>query len=123
MKPSVERGLAAMALGAVLVIAPPPSRAAAEEPDAVALWKKQCASCHGADGRGRTKAGRKAGVHDYTDPEVRAALVEAEMVATIEGGAENPDTGKTRMKAFREKLTDAEIRALVAHVLKLSEAS
>jgi len=37
-------------------------------------WEKQCAKCHGPDGKGDTKMGKKAGVKDYTDAKVLAEL-------------------------------------------------
>jgi cytochrome c553 len=42
--------------------------------ETVALWKEHCASCHGMDGRGKTKAGRKAKVKDLTDKKYQAKL-------------------------------------------------
>jgi cytochrome c len=44
--------------------------------DAKETWDKQCAKCHGADGKGQTKMGQKAGAKDYTDPKVQEALKE-----------------------------------------------
>ncbi len=38
--------------------------------DAKENWEKNCAKCHGADGKGDTKMGKKVGVKDYTDPKV-----------------------------------------------------
>lgn len=38
------------------------------------LYDKQCAKCHGEDGKGQTKMGQKLGAQDYTDPAVQAAL-------------------------------------------------
>ena len=40
--------------------------------DVPALWKKNCASCHGEDGKGQTKAGKTKKVEDLTNPEIRA---------------------------------------------------
>src|SRR6185436_576071 len=40
--------------------------------DAKELWEKNCASCHGKDGKGDTKMGQKAGVKDYTDAKFQA---------------------------------------------------
>ena len=77
-------------------------------------WSKHCASCHGKDGKGETKAGRKAGVKDQTDPKYQLTLVDDKMIrAIIDGLKEN---GKEKMKPFRDKLSDAEANALAAHV-------
>ena len=76
-------------------------------------WDKQCAKCHGAGGKGDTKMGKKLEVKDYTDPKVQAAMKDDEMTDAIKKGKKEGD--KTKMKAFPE-LSDAEVKALVAHV-------
>src|SRR5690242_10021542 len=81
--------------------------------DAKENWDKQCAKCHGADGKGDTKMGKKLEVKDYTDAKVQAAMKDDEMAKVIKEGKKEGD--KTKMKAFTE-LTDPEIKALVAHV-------
>jgi len=42
--------------------------------DAKALYEQQCAKCHGPDGKGDTKMGKKMGAKDYTNPKVQAEL-------------------------------------------------
>jgi len=37
-------------------------------------WTKNCAACHGKDGKGETKAGKKADVKDLTDANYQASL-------------------------------------------------
>lgn len=82
--------------------------------DARPLWDKHCAACHGKDGKGDTKMGRKEGARDYTDPKVQETIKDdAGFKAIKEGLIEN---GKVRMKPFGEKLSDEEIRALMAFV-------
>jgi cytochrome c6 len=76
-------------------------------------WDKQCAKCHGADGKGDTKMGKKLEVKDYTDAKVQAAMTDEEMTKIIKQGKKEGD--KTKMKAFTD-LTDPEVKALVAHV-------
>ena len=54
--------------------------------DVAANWKKNCASCHGQDGKGQTKMGKKLGANDYTDPAVQAGFTDEEAFkATKEG--------------------------------------
>jgi len=84
--------------------------------DVAAVWKKNCASCHGEDGKGQTKAGRIKKVQDFTNAEVRAKFDRDRMIKSVKGGI-NDDAGKERMKAFAEKLSEAEITALVDHVI------
>lgn len=83
--------------------------------DAKAIWDKDCAKCHGAEGKGDTKMGQKLKVKDYTDAKVQAEMKDAEMVKAIKEGVKEKDTGKTQMKAFPD-LTDDEIKALVKHI-------
>ena len=80
-------------------------------------WENHCTKCHGADGTGQTKAGRKLNVKDYTDPKVQAEMKDAEMVkATAEGVKDK--NGKERMKAYKDELSPAEINDLVAYIRK-----
>ena len=82
--------------------------------DAKELWDKNCASCHGKDGKGETKMGKKAGVKDYTDAKVQEALKDDAAFKAVKAGLKDGD--KELMKPFAEKLTDDEIKALIAYV-------
>ena len=82
--------------------------------DVAENWTKHCASCHGKDGKGQTKAGRMAGVKDQTDPAYQTSLTDDKMFQSIKNGLK--EGTKERMKPFADKLTDEEIKALVAHV-------
>jgi len=57
---------------AVFITAMTSGRAA----DAKENWEKNCLKCHGADGKGDTKLGKKAGVKDLTDPKVQAGFTD-----------------------------------------------
>ncbi len=87
--------------------------ATARAADVKETWDKQCAKCHGADGKGDTKMGKKLEVKDYTDAKVQAAMTDEEMSKIIKQGKKEGD--KTKMKAFND-LSDSDIKALVAHV-------
>ena len=87
--------------------------------DLAANWTTHCASCHGKDGKGLTKAGRMAGVKDQTDPAYQAGLNDEKMFKSVKEGLK--DGGKEKMKPFAEKLSDDEIKALVAHVRSLKK--
>jgi len=82
--------------------------------DVAENWSKNCLSCHGKDGKGQTKAGRKAGVKDMTDAQYQAELTDEKAVKTIKEGI--TEDGKEKMKPYADKLTDEEIKALVAKV-------
>ncbi|MBI3849855.1 MAG: cytochrome c [Verrucomicrobia bacterium] len=78
-------------------------------------WTKNCAACHGKDGKGETKAGKKAEVKDLTDATYQASFTDEQMFKQIKEGMKD-QSGKEKMKAFAGKLTDEEIKALVTHV-------
>lgn len=80
-------------------------------------WDNECASCHGADGKGQTKQGKKLKVKDYSDAKVQAELKDEEMHKAIVEGVKAE--GKERMKAFKEILSEEETKELVAYIRKL----
>ena len=77
-------------------------------------WEKNCAKCHGTDGKGDTKMGKKVGVKDYTDPKVQAEMKDEAMTKAIKEGVKDGETVK--MKGFGDALSDDEIKALVKYV-------
>lgn len=87
--------------------------------DAAANWGQHCASCHGKDGSGSTTMGKKLGVKDYRDAKVQAAFSDGELESAIKSGVK--EGGKEKMKAFKDKLSDDEIKALVAYVRTLKK--
>jgi cytochrome c553 len=80
--------------------------------DAKALWDKQCAKCHGADGKGQTKAGKKAEAKDMTDAKWQANLTDERAFKSIKEGMKDGD--KVIMKPI-EGATDDDVKALVAY--------
>ena len=79
--------------------------------DPSALWGQHCASCHGKDGSGNTTMGKKLGVKDYTKDQ---GFSDAEAANVIKNG-------KGKMKAYKDKLSDTDVRALVAWVRSLKK--
>lgn len=82
--------------------------------DAKALYEKECAKCHGSDGKGDTKMGKKLGAKDYTDPKVQEALTDEAAFKAIKEGFKDKD-GKTLMKPA-EGMSDDDIKALVKYM-------
>lgn len=82
--------------------------------DAAAVYSKNCASCHGKDGSGDTKMGKKAGARDYRDAKVQGSFSDAEALAAIKDGVKKD--GKEKMKSFSAKVSDAEAKELVAYI-------
>lgn len=78
------------------------------------LYDKHCAKCHGMDGKGKTKMGRQSGVKDYTDPKVQEAMKDDVALKTVKEGI--TEKGKERMKPYANELSDADIKALIAHM-------
>ena len=76
-------------------------------------WEKSCAKCHGPDGKGDTKLGKRVEVKDFTDAKYQASMKDEDMIKTIKDGVKNG--AKIRMKAA-EGLSDEEIKALAAYV-------
>ncbi|MEY4938809.1 MAG: hypothetical protein RIQ93_544 [Verrucomicrobiota bacterium] len=82
-------------------------------------WENHCTKCHGDDGKGQTKAGKKLDVRDYTDPKVQAEMKEEPMTKAIADGVF--EKGKERMKAYKDELSAEEIKELVAYVRKFKK--
>jgi mono/diheme cytochrome c family protein len=72
-----------------------------------ATYKAKCQNCHGATGLADTAVGRALKVKPVTDPAVRK-LSEAAMLDATRNGL-------NKMQAFKDKLTDAEIRESTAY--------
>jgi mono/diheme cytochrome c family protein len=77
--------------------------------DVAEVYAKNCASCHGKDGKGETAMGKKSKVKDYTDAKVQAAFTDAEALKAIL-------EGKEKMKSYKDKVTEAEAKELVQYV-------
>jgi mono/diheme cytochrome c family protein len=95
------------------------SAISARAADVKTNWDNNCAQCHGKDGRADTKMGKQLNAKDLTDPKVQAAFTDAKATQSIKEGVKQ--NGKTTMKAFGGKLTDQEIKALVAYVRTLKK--
>jgi cytochrome c6 len=80
-------------------------------------WENHCTKCHGDDGKGQTKAGKKLQLKDYTDAKVQAEMKDEEMIKVITGGLTDK-AGKEKMKAYKDELSSDEIKDLVAYIRK-----
>src|ERR1022692_2450910 len=52
-------------------------------------WAKKCAGCHGPDGKGDTKMGKKLEIKDFTDAKYQASLKDEDMLKAIKEGVKN----------------------------------
>ncbi|MBE0541368.1 MAG: cytochrome c [Verrucomicrobia bacterium] len=92
---------------------------AVQAQDAKVIYDKECAKCHGADGKGETKMGKKMGAKDYTDPKVQEAIKDEAIFKAIKEGFKDK-SGKVVMKPT-EGIKDAEIKAVVAYMRKFKK--
>jgi cytochrome c6 len=77
-------------------------------------YKAHCTKCHGEDGKGDTKMGKKSGCKDYTDAKVQEEMKDDKAFKALKEGMKEGD--KEVMKPFGDKLSDDEIKALIAHM-------
>ena len=76
-------------------------------------YKAKCASCHGADGLAATPMGKMFKIASFKDP-AQVKLSDAELIAST-------TKGKGKMPAYAGKLTDAQIKDVVAHIRTLQK--
>ncbi len=82
--------------------------------DAEASYKKSCASCHGADGKGQTVMGKKSKAKDYTTAEGQKWTDDEGVKAILEGAG--------KMKGYKDKgISEADAKALVAYIRKFKK--
>lgn len=97
----------------VIGLAPVTAQTQSGPADGAALYKAKCAMCHGPDGAGKTPMGQKLNIRDLQSADVQkqadAAL--SQIIAQ----------GKGKMPAFGQKLTDDQIKLLVAHIRTLGK--
>jgi cytochrome c553 len=77
------------------------------------IWAAKCKGCHGADGKAKTKIGIKEKIDDLTTAEWQAELSDQAILQVITSGS---DKKGSKMKAFKDKLTSAEIASLVPYI-------
>lgn len=75
------------------------------------VYKAKCASCHGADGKGATPAGKATKARDFSSDEVKKET-DAEWTEIIV-------KGKNKMPAYDKKLTESEVKDAVAYIRSL----
>ena len=86
--------------------------AAEEPPKRSAVWDANCSVCHGDDGRGRTEEGLKKRARDLADPKWQASVSDGRLTSSIKRGHD-------KMPAFGRKLSDEQVKALVAEIRAL----
>ena len=104
-----------MLLGAAIILTGMASLAAADPPaDLRQFWEKNCASCHGVDGKADTKAGKKIGAINFSEAKNQEKFSDEQMFQSIKDGVKDKE-GRFTMKPA-ENVTDEQIKSLVAYV-------
>jgi cytochrome c6 len=81
--------------------------------DGAGDFKAKCAMCHGADGSGGTATGKSLKVRDLGSADVQGQT-DAQLTEII-------TSGKDKMPAYKGKLTDDQIKGLVAYIRTLAK--
>ncbi|HXG59043.1 MAG TPA: cytochrome c [Thermoanaerobaculia bacterium] len=106
----MSRNTTAVLLALIVMLAAVPSFAAS---DGAALFKSKCAVCHGEDGSGNTKMGKTMKLRPLGSPEVQKQTDKELYAWTAEG--------KGKMPAYKNKLSEEDINALVAFMRTLAK--
>jgi mono/diheme cytochrome c family protein len=77
------------------------------------IYKSKCQMCHGADGTGNTPAGKSTKVNPFNSPDV-IKMSDDELIAVTK-------KGKNKMPAYAGKLTDDQIKDVIAHIRTLQK--
>jgi mono/diheme cytochrome c family protein len=87
--------------------------ASGQEPKRSAAWETYCTACHGPDGKAQTEEGKRKGARNLADPRWQATVSDMRLESSIA-------RGRDKMPSFGKKLTEAQVKALVAEVRALS---
>ncbi|MFO1352082.1 MAG: c-type cytochrome [Gammaproteobacteria bacterium] len=98
---------------ATLALAVGWNKAAADAPTPDKLYRQYCAVCHGDHGDGQSHANRglQPPPRDFTTPEAAVELSRERMITSVRDGRPG-----TAMVAWKNRLSDREIAALVDHI-------
>ena len=81
--------------------------------DVAATFKAKCAGCHAADGSGDSPAGKAMKTPDLRSDEVQK-MTDAQLIDAT-------TNGKGKMPAYKGKITDDQIKDLVAFIRTLAK--
>lgn len=102
-----------LALGAHSLGSPLP-RGSQKNPDSNSLFAKNCATCHGKDGKAKTFKAKFNHARDLTNPEWQVSVTDERLFNSI-------TNGRGHMPAWGKKLSEGEINSLVAYVRQLKK--
>lgn len=102
--------LATMAALALLFVG---SACAQGQSSGADVYNAKCKMCHGADLKGNTPGGKMTHAQPLDSPEV-VKKSDADLIATTRNG-------KNKMPAFAAKLSDPQIKAVIAYIRTLQK--
>ena len=100
--------MAALILLAALIAGPAFSQATGAD-----LYRTKCVMCHGADGLATTPTAKNFKVLSFKAPEMIKAS-DAQLAAST-------NDGKGKMPAYKSKLTDAQVKDVIAYIRTLQK--
>ena len=106
----IRTGSAVLILAALVLVVNMPAQAQ----DGAALYKAKCSVCHADDGSGSGATGKQLGVKDLRSDDVQKQT-DAQLTDAITNGM-----GK-KMPAYKGKITDDQIKGLVAYIRELAK--
>ncbi|MDO8543688.1 MAG: cytochrome c [Opitutaceae bacterium] len=80
-------------------------------------FENHCAKCHGADGKGQTKVGKKLNVRDMTTAAYKKEFDDAKAIKSLKEGIKKD--GKEIKRSFASDLSEAELKELIGYVKAL----
>lgn len=98
--------LAALSFGGLFLSASVSAQTAGEK-----VYKAKCASCHGADGKGATPAGKATKARDFCSEDVKKETDDEWTTIIVKG--------KNKMPGYDKKLSESEAKEVVAYIRSL----
>ena len=91
-----------------------PTAASGRARSAASLYNRSCVSCHGADGRSRTRKGKLKLARDISDSGWQESVSDERIFNSI-------TNGRGKMPSFKKTMSDAEVDSIVLFVRALKK--
>ena len=112
MTTKLSFGSACLLVGVGLLLSSLVFHAAVPADSGEAIFKTNCAMCHGIDGKGFAALKTP----DFTSPKWQASMTDKQMRVIIKDGKKG-----TAMTAFGDKLSDEQVTAVIAYIRSLKK--